>query len=41
VLDGDVKVQDRVALMFGYASVGVGIGVGAAMVTSFFNRVAL
>lgn len=34
VLDGEVKVQDRLALMFGYASVGVGIGVASAMIAT-------
>jgi hypothetical protein len=34
VLDGDVKVHDRLALMFGYASVGVGIGVASAMIAT-------
>lgn len=32
VLDGDVKFQDRFALVFGYALLGAGVGVGTAMV---------
>jgi len=32
VLDGDVKYQDRFALVFGYAMLGAAAGVGAAMV---------
>ena len=41
VLDGDVKVHDRLALLFGYASVGVGIGVGTGVpiVTSVVTAV--
>ena len=31
IFDGDVKVRDRFALMFGYASLGAGVGVAAAM----------
>lgn len=34
VLDGDVKVQDRLALLFGYASVGAGVGVASAMIAA-------
>lgn len=39
VLDGDVKMQDRFALMFGYASVGAGIGVGSAMIATAVHPV--
>lgn len=39
VLDGDVKMQDRFALLFGYASVGVGIGVGSAMIATAVHAV--
>ncbi|KAF0182889.1 MAG: hypothetical protein IV086_01680 [Hyphomonadaceae bacterium] len=31
-LEGDVKVQDRLALLFGYASVGAGAGIAAGMI---------
>lgn len=39
VLDGDVKVQDRLALLFGYASVGMGIGIGSAMIATAVHPV--
>lgn len=34
IYDGAVKVQDRFALLFGYASFGAGLGVAGAMVAS-------
>ncbi|MBL8559388.1 MAG: hypothetical protein JNM47_11745 [Hyphomonadaceae bacterium] len=34
VLDGDVKLQDRLALLFGYACVGAGLGFVFAMVAA-------
>lgn len=39
IYDGKVKVQDRFALMFGYASLGAGLGIGGAMVASVVQPV--
>lgn len=39
IYDGAVKVQDRFALMFGYASLGAGLGIAGAMVASVVQPV--